>query len=155
MQYTARSSRQYRKAGSWNHQTYRGARTYSNGNRENYRSHRRIPADRFDDATNDIYRRAMGEEVKNHDRKISISFVETKEYTAGGAWAHIHPWMCEMCILPPELRDPYLPIFDHEGLHVVYRGTEPNRDRHEDFVTTYAHNPSSKIELGRVRFVRR
>ena len=150
MQYRASSGRRYRKSGSWNHQTYRGAGTYRS------RTH---PSGQSHGAARDAYREAMESEAlppKYRDHKEVITFVETKEYTADGAWAHIHPWRREMCIQPPELRDYRLPIFEHEGLHAVYRGTEPDRDNHESFVTSYAHNPSSKIELyNRVRFVKR
>ncbi len=162
MRYTASSGRQYRKAGSWNHQTYRGTSAHRRQKRYPvdgaYRG-QMPPAENFDEATRDMYREAMEREVlppRYKDRKETITFVETKEYTADGAWAHIHPWQRIMCIQPPELRDYRLPIFEHEGLHAVYRGTEPDRDMHESFVTSYAHNPSSRNELyNRIRFVKR
>lgn len=71
---------------------------------------------------------------------IVIDGTVTNEYTALGAWAHTIPGRRTMCILPPERRDPYLPIEVHEALHNLY----PNEP--EEVVHAMAFDKSRQHE---------
>lgn len=90
------------------------------------------------------------------DGKVEIAVLETKEYTAEGAWAHTVPSAPQkyMNRLPLAFTDyrKVPELVKHEALHNIMGLAGYN----EGFVTAYARNPSSDIEFySRARLVRR
>lgn len=101
---------------------------------------RRLPLqkhDYLDSLTSYDRQRLRGEAYK---RYLELTGFTTEEYTARGAWAHTEPHKRTVCILPPERRDPYLPIEVHEMLHNLYP------DAPEELIHEMAFEPSRQYE---------
>ena len=77
--------------------------------------------------------------------KPALQVFTSDEYTAEGAWAHTIPEKKVILIRPPERRDPYLPIIEHEVLHNVFP------EASEGFVRAVAYNPSYQMLTKRFR----
>ena len=81
--------------------------------------------------------------MKPYKPSMKLLVFETNEYTSPGAWAHTEPEKGVICILPPERRDPYLPIHDHEIMHNLYPEAPEEAIHSMAFNRSYRHQAKS------------
>lgn len=82
-----------------------------------------------------------------YKRYLELLGFTTEEYTARGAWAHTEPHKKTVCILPPERRDPYLPIEVHEILHNLYPDAPEELIHNMAFDKSYAHQARTQATI--------
>ncbi|MBI2233121.1 MAG: hypothetical protein HYU56_04325 [Candidatus Aenigmarchaeota archaeon] len=82
-----------------------------------------------------------------YGRYLELTGFTTGEYTARGAWAHTEPRKRTVCILPPERRDPYLPIEVHEILHNLYPDAPEELIHEMAFDKSYVHQARTQAVI--------